>query len=81
MNAKSKRKRVVSAEFLASIGYKISQAAEALGVSASHLARICRGERPSTVELEEAIMRLPRYCPIRPQRRGTVIACEKGGEA
>lgn len=81
MNAKSKKKKRANAEFLASIGYTISQAAAALEVSASHLARICRGERPSTVELEQAIMRLPHYCPIRPRRRGTVIACEKGGEA
>lgn len=77
MNAKIKQKRVVSAEFLAARGYKISHAAEALGVSASHLARVCRGERRETVELRKAVMELPRYCPIRPQRRGTVAVVNR----
>lgn len=65
MDTKIKLNKAATADFLAARGYTITQAAVAVGVSASHLARVCAGERSATKELVRAILRLPKYHPIR----------------
>ncbi len=65
MATKSKQNVTVTREWLAERGYTLRQAAEDVGVSATHLGLVCRGERVPSKGLLARLRRLPKYHPIK----------------
>ncbi len=65
MNRKDNINVTVTAQSLAARGYSLSKAAAAVGVSCTHLRKVCQGERKASSELIEKLNALPSYHPVK----------------
>lgn len=65
MNRKDKLNVTVTAQGLAARGYSLTRAAAAVGVSCTHLRKVCKGERKPSAELLRNLETLPAYHPVK----------------
>ena len=65
MNREDNINVTVSAQGLAARGYSLTRAAAAVGVSCTHLRKVCQGERKASAELLGKLEALPAYHPVR----------------
>lgn len=65
MKHSNKKKVTVTATYLASKGYSISQAATDCCVSKQHLTLVLRGERKASQALLQRLIDLPVYHPVK----------------
>ena len=64
MNRKSNKDVAVTARYLADKGYSITRAAQNVGCSPAHLARVLQGERVPSAALQEKLLALPKLMPV-----------------
>ncbi len=65
MKSNNKKEVRITPEFLAGRGYSVNRAAMAVGVSATHLCLVLKGERKPSAELVRALKALPAYHPVK----------------
>lgn len=64
MNQKSNKNVAVTARYLADKGYSITRAAQNVGCSPAHLARVLQGDREPSAALLERLRALPKLMPV-----------------
>lgn len=64
MNRKSNKNVAVTARYLADKGYSITRAAQNVGCSPAHLAKVLQGDRVPSALLLERLRALPELRPV-----------------